>query len=141
MSRTIVLIAATVGITLSATPADAQTNLQPGKYLVTMEMAGIGDAMPPIKVESCVTAEELAKVETLLIKGAPEEGCTVSNLKFQADRASFTMTCTNDGERYESNADLRFAADSYSGVVTTKTGNQVVTTKVAGKRLGPCDKK
>ncbi len=141
MSRTIVLFAAVAGITLSARPADAQTNLQPGKYMVTMEMAGIGNDMPPIKVESCVTAEDLANVETLLVKGAPDEGCKTSNLKFQADRASFTMTCMNDGERYESSADLRFAADSYSGVVATKTGSQVVTTKVAGKRLGPCDKK
>jgi hypothetical protein len=136
-----VLLAATVSITLSAAPAGAQANLQPGKYVVTMEMTGVGEGMPPIKTESCVTSQDAANIATLLEQGAPEEGCKVSNMKFQPDRAAFSMSCVNDGERYEMSAELRFASDSYHGLVTTKTGGEIITTKISGKRLGPCDNK
>lgn len=141
MTRIHVLLAAAMGICLAASPAAAQANLQPGKYQVTMEMSGAGEAMPAVKTESCVTSQDVANIATLLVQDAQDEDCKVSNLKFQSDRAAFLMSCSVGGERYESSAELRFASDSYDGSVTTKTGGEVFTTRISGKRLGPCDNK
>ncbi len=97
-----------------------------------MEMDGAGDGMPNMKLESCFTAQDLANVESLLVSGAPEEGCKVANTKFQADLAqrspclasayNFAISMQTDAV----NADGAFRADmTLAQRVTNRTAQDV----------------
>lgn len=134
------LLAAAVAFVIAGTFVHAQTKLQPGKYELTMEISRDGKTKPVMKMETCVTPQDVANMARLLTQEIPDEDCKVSNLKTQADRMTFSISCKNDGVAYDSTAELRFAADSYVGFVTTTTDGEVFTTKMTGKRIGVCDK-
>jgi hypothetical protein len=140
MRRTDVLLAGVIALVVGALALAAQRRLQPGEYEQTIEMSRAGEAMPAIKVRECITQQTLDNLTGLLGDAASDEDCKISNQKTIADRITFVMTCKDDGEVYESAADLRFATDAYSGVVTTKTDGEVVVTKLTGKRIGACVK-
>lgn len=116
----------------------AQGGLRPGRYEVSMEISNAGETMPLVKDEQCIEAGDLKDLTKLLQNGAEEDNCKISGLTNTGARVTFAMTCTEDGERSESQADLRFGTDTYSGVVTTKADGEVFTTKMSGKRIGDC---
>lgn len=139
MTTTHALYAVAITLGLAATPADAQHLLRPGKYEQTMAMRQGGTTAPALKVEQCLSADDIENMAAVLVKAAPEENCTVTDLKSQADRMTFTMACTEDDEIYRSAAELRFATDAYSGTVTTTVAGKVIVTTLAARRIGVCD--
>ncbi len=116
----------------------AQSRLRPGQYEMTSEMTSAGKAMPAMKVSECITAEVLKDQTKLLMSAADDQSCKVSDLVKAGDRMTFTFTCKEDGVEFVSRAEMNYGVDAYSGVVTTKTEGQVITTKISGKRIGEC---
>jgi hypothetical protein len=132
-------LTAAVGVlAVSGTLSLAQSRLRPGQYELTTEMTSSGKTMPAIKAQECVTADVLKDQTKLLMSAANEQDCKIANLVQTADRMTFTFTCIEDGVRFDSNAEMTYGVDAYSGVVTTKTEGEVFTTKMSGKRIGEC---
>ena len=116
----------------------AQSRLRPGQYEMTSEMSSAGKTMPAIKASECITAEVLKDQTKLLMSAADDQNCKVSDLVKAGDRMTFTFTCIEDGVQFVSRAEMNYGVDAYTGVVTTKTEGQVITTRMSGKRVGEC---
>lgn len=134
--RSLTAVAAVLAAT--GTLSLAQSRLRPGQYEMTTEMTSAGKTMPAMKAQECITADVLKDQTKLLMSAADDQNCKVSNLVQASDRMTFTFICIEDGVRFESTAEMTYGVDAYSGVVTTKTGGEVFTTKMSGKRIGEC---
>ena len=116
----------------------AQSRLRPGQYELTSEMSSAGKTMPAITASECITAEVLKDQTKLLMSAADDQNCKVSDLVKAGDRMTFTFTCNEDGVQFVSRAEMNYGVDAYTGVVTTKTEGQVITTRMSAKRVGEC---
>jgi hypothetical protein len=116
-------------------------NLKPGKYETTGEtiMSGSPVKMPAVHNMECMSETDL---KAFVEKRVPQSGqCRVSDLRIAANKASYTITCTNNGRTTIAKSEWTFASDSFEHVLETRTSRgQIITTRIAGKRIGECTK-
>jgi hypothetical protein len=128
---------------LSATAlAQTQSPMRPGHWEVTMKMSmpGMNMEMPPMKQTQCVTAEMLKDPQSSVPKGPAAGDCKVSNYKFTASTATYTMTCTQPTPM-TAVGEMRYSGtDAYTGTITIDSGGQRMSMTYDAKRLGECPK-
>lgn len=122
----------------------AQTvDLRPGSYEVTgeMEMPGMPMKLPPQKLMTCITAEDLKDLSGALRDQKEMKGCKVSNYKVSGRTVTFDEACETDGRKTTGTTEITAAGDSFTKVTKAKTGDgRVITFKSNGKRVGECMK-
>lgn len=127
--------------------ATAKSPIKAGKWETTVEteMPGMPMKMPPMKFTSCVTKEQAENPESAMPKGQSqnrkekESNCKISNFKIDGNKITYEFKC--EKENIEGSAEWKYDADSNSGVMHVKMGDQEMTQKYAGKRIGDCDEK
>ncbi len=115
-------------------------DFQPGKWqsTSTVEMPGMPVAMPPMTITQCMTEQEPVPA-----KSADGQACEILEMKTEGDTVSWKMKCNEPGGASEGSGSITYHGDTFEGSIETKVDaggeDMVVTTQVAGKRLGDCD--
>jgi hypothetical protein len=137
---------AAVALVLGAAAAIAQTSpIRPGRWEVAMQMqmANSPVQLPEMKTTQCVTPEQVKDPANALPQatgaGRGQTDCKVSDYKVSGNTATWQMSCTKP-QALTSTGEMTFTADTYDGTIKTNMAQGVMTMKVAGKRLGDCEK-
>ncbi len=143
--RAMTAVVATLIIGTAA--ALAQTSpIRPGRWEVAMQMqmANSPVQMPEIKTTQCVTPEQVKDPTSALPRGPQGGGdaksdCKVANYKVSGNTATWQMSCTTP-QPMTATGEIAFTDDTYNGTMKTTLPQGTMTMKMAGKRLGDCDK-
>lgn len=141
-------------VLLAGAAVDAQMAIRPGQYeyVVEMNMGAAAEAGKAVvdgagfeknKRRDCLTPDDVKGDIATVFARAMEMGddCRMSNVKTTGNRLTFTTTCVEDGLRMTMNTDMTFAADSFSGVTTSRDQDGRTTTmKMSARRIADCAK-
>ncbi len=126
-----------------APAAYAAPTMQPGLWEITTEVTvpGHPGPIPPMRVEQCFTAEQLAKTEHPL----PQmQGCTLDDSRRDGDITRWRMHCDNKQGRMSAQGEIRYGPNAYSGGASfTQTVDgkpMTLTHRYQAKRVGVCPK-
>lgn len=127
----------------SLATGSAQIQLRPGQYEVTADMDFAGTKMTE-KDSDCITAGDLkdfSNISKLFMEADEEKSCKVSDYKVSGNNVTFNSICETDGLKMISTAEMTFATESFTGLMTMKDNKGRTTTiKTTAKRIGECKK-
>lgn len=132
-------VAAGLGLAVTASGATAaDPQMQAGKwdYTIKTEIPGMPMAMPPMRFQQCLTAEDVREGAVAQDPGSDMD-CKISNLQQDAGRMRYDMTCTGD-ETVTSRADFKVSPTTLAGTVATTIDGQTVTQRFDARRSGDC---
>ena len=122
----------------------ADPNMKDGLWEITTktEMKGMPGNIPPTTMKQCLTKKDSVPQED---KGK-NPNCKMTENKVSGDTVTWTMLCKEKDGTMENKGQMTYKGDTFDGksVMTMKDKSgkaQVITSKMTGKRLGPCDKK
>jgi len=140
MTRLTVLVVA-LALAVTASSVTAQNSpMRPGRWEVTMqmEMPNMPIAMPAMKNTRCVTQQEIDSPNRGLPSGSKNPNdCKVSDYKVSGNTVTWTMACTGQ-QPMTGSGEMKFAGDSYDGIMKMTMEQQQMSMKISGKRLGDC---
>lgn len=121
----------------------AEPNMKDGLWEITtkMEMKGMPGNIPPSVTKQCLT-----KKDSVPQGKEKNPNCKMTDQKVSGNTVTWTMVCKEKEGTVESKGSITYKGDTFDGTTTTvikdKTRKaQQFSTKMSGKRLGPCDKK
>lgn len=113
-------------------------DFEPGEYEITSTMEMPGMTMPPQTITQCLTQDEPVPSESM-----GESGCEISDMKTDGDTITWTMECSQQGQKVTTEGEMTYSGDTFEGVMTTKmgpqAGNMTLKTLISGKRIGSCE--
>lgn len=118
----------------------AEPNMKDGLWEITTktEMKGMPGKIPANVMKQCLTRKESVPQNK-----DPKSNCKMVDQKVSGDTVTWTMVCKEKDGTIEGKGSITYKGDSFDG--TTKTTitakgakTQEITTKMSGKRLGPC---
>jgi len=122
----------------------ADPNMKDGLWEITTktEMKGMPGNIPPTTMKQCLTKKDNVPQED---KGK-NPNCKMTENKVSGDTVTWTMLCKEKDGTMDNKGQMTYKGDTFDGksVMTMKDKSgkaQVITSKMTGKRLGPCDKK
>jgi len=122
----------------------ADPNMKDGLWQITMktEMKGMPANIPPTVTKQCLTRKESVPQQG----GNKNPNCKMVDQKVSGDTVTWAMICKEKESTIEGSGKITYKGDTFDGAIMTtmkdKTGKaQQISTKMSGKRLGPCDKK
>jgi hypothetical protein len=126
-------------------------DIEPGQWEVVthMEMAGMPMTMPPMTVQHCLSAEDIAKREDELAHPAsrdPNEKCALKHRDIKGNSMTMTMACKGSKGDSEVKGSIVFdTPTAYHGefeVTAAMEGGRTVhmTQHFEAKRTGNCNK-
>ena len=130
-----------LGLTWTAL-AQMQSPMREGNWEVTMKMSmpGMATELPPLKQTQCVTAEMIKDPMASVPKGPGGGDCKVSDYKFTANTATYTMVCTKPAPMTAVGEMKYSGTDAYTGTLVVDSGGQKMSMAYDAKRLGDCPK-
>ena len=130
-----------LGLTWTAL-AQMQSPMREGNWEVTMKMSmpGMTTELPPMKQVQCVTAEMIKDPMASVPKGPGGGDCKVSDYKFTANTATYTMVCTKPAPMTAVGEMKYSGTDAYTGTLVVDSGGQKMSMAYDAKRLGDCPK-
>jgi hypothetical protein len=143
MKATLLVVLAVIAL---AAGLAAQSPMRPGLWETTMQMQmpNMPIKMPEMKVNSCVTPEQLKDPASTLPRGpqtgrADQTDCKVSDYKQSGNTVTWKMACTKP-QQMTSAGEMTYTNDSYTGTMTMSSAQGAMTMQLSGKRLGDCTK-
>jgi hypothetical protein len=123
-----------------AAPAVAQKiDLTPGKYEVVANAEASDAKMPPRKRTQCITAEQVKDASKTFLDPKLTKECKVSDVKVTGNKMTFRTVCGQGSVQTAGTAEVTFATESYTVVMSAKTGDgHTMTIKQSAKRIGAC---
>ena len=144
MKATIFAMAIMLGLVWCGWACAADPNMKDGLWEITTktEMKGIPGKIPPTTMKQCLTKKDSIPQED---KGK-NPNCKMTENKVSGDTVTWTMLCKEKDGTMENKGQMTYKGDTFDGksvmTMKDKAGKaQVITSKMTGKRLGPCDKK
>ena len=135
-STRIVVLAACVAV---AAPLIAQTSpMRDGMWEITTQMDMPGMKMPEMKLNQCVTKEQLKDLTSTLPNSTKDQTCKISDYKVEGNKVTWKMACAAQGMSGE--GEMLFSGDTYTGKMNMTTGQGAMAMKYSGKRVGDCNK-
>lgn len=125
----------------------ADLNMKDGLWEITTktEMKGMPGNIPPSKMKQCMTKKDNVPQQQPGEKGK-NPNCKMTENKVSGNTVTWTMVCNEKDGTMENKGQMTYKGDTFDGtsVMTMKDKSgktQQITSKMSGKRLGPCDKK
>ncbi len=119
----------------------AQTpDIKEGLWEITSQGSIIGMQMevPEMKIEKCFTKESMSPENIL-----QQNNCQMKNLNIQANKASWSMSCQQQGMTMEGSGNIQYQKTSFSGTFDltmsgASAGAMSMKTTLAGRYIGNC---
>lgn len=126
----------------------ADMNMKDGLWEISTktEMKGIPANIPPTVMKQCLTKKDSVPQQP---QGgqAKKPNCKMVENKVSGNTVTWASVCTEKDGTMESRGTMTYKGETFDGTTVMtmkdksgKTTNQI-TSKMSGKRLGPCDKK
>lgn len=137
------IVAMVLATPVSAAPGEEL--LRPGMWEIvsTMQIPNNPQMHPLDRHTHCFTTDEVAGINartaalmTTTASAPDERKCTVKDLKYAGNKATWTASC-GDGETVR--AELVFHGDSFEGSMITGAGDDAVKADMKAKRTGACE--
>lgn len=125
---------------LLASPLVA-SNLNPGKWQISVEMTMAGIKMPPAHVTQCITRQQAESADGALphnLGAGKDDDCRLTDLKAEGDTVTFKLTCAK--KQMTAEGTFHYAGDAYDGAMHINMPSGELTQKFAGQRVGDCDR-
>ena len=121
-----------LGFTL---PALGAGDMRPGdyEYTVKVDMAGMPFAMPPMKLQHCLTQADIDQGRQY--ENRQNQDCEVKNLKQSPGKASMDFVC-KDGTTGK--GEYTFGNDALNGKTTMMRDGQAMVMNMSARRTGDC---
>ncbi|HKO54562.1 MAG TPA: DUF3617 family protein [Thermoanaerobaculia bacterium] len=133
--RRLILLAAAAALALPLVATAAPMKAGKWQLTMTMDMPGMPMKFPPVVTSSCVTKEEAENPQPP--KQAKDAGCTFGDYNRDGNTITWTVSCPK--QNMTGSGKIVFTADTYDGAMKMKIGEQEMSAKYAGKRLGDCE--
>ncbi len=142
MTRSIIFAALAIFLALTWFTCSyaAEPNMKEGLWEITTktEMKGMPASIPPSVMKQCLTKKESVPQDK-----SPKSNCKMIDQKISGNTVNWTMVCKEKNSTVESRGTITYKGDTFDGVTKTAisakgTKPQEVTTKMSGRRLGPC---
>lgn len=140
MRKTAPYVFAVLAVFAAVVPMSAAENpAKPGKWQITtqMEIPGMPFKMPPIKMDICLTEEDL-KDPAKSVPNDPKAKCTVSDYTVDGNTVTWNVDCPKQDTK--GTGTITYTGDSYTGNMKMTVGEQEMTSKYSGKWMGECKK-
>lgn len=98
-----------------------------------------GMAMPAYTSSQCITKESIDKGGFAQKDGKMPEGCTIKDMKYGGNSASWRMECVKD-PKMTADVAMTFGADSYTMNQKIQMDRGNFNNSLTGRYLGPCTK-
>lgn len=127
-------------MTCPASLQAATPNLKLGAWRVAIQMTipnASGPSTGPIQYDRCLDPGNVAKLLAL----PPNAPCTLTDKTLDRDKLTWQMTCSQEGFRSTATGKIEFNNDTLKGTIVTvaqQPQNLTITTRIAGRYLGPC---
>jgi hypothetical protein len=147
------IIAATcvvVGLMVAGAAQAEPVDMNPGEWQITttvkIEGMPAGSPMPsqlpPQVVERCLTQEDLVPKP----EQQAQQQCKITEQEVIGDTVKWTMTCDapEGGAKGSGTGTITYSRETLKGAFIMKTqvpgmGEMTMSSKIEGKRLGPCE--
>lgn len=128
------LLAASVALLVSLTPARADAPGVLWRTTSQMVMTGLPFSPPPTTTEMCTAAEWSEPPPP-----PPGQSCQVSNFQRAGNKVSWDTQCTGEMEM-TGHGEITFTGDdAYTGVINFAAEGMTMTVNLTGTKLGACD--
>jgi Protein of unknown function (DUF3617) len=124
----------TILFVLLAPCALAAPPLNPGRWEVTIKTES-PVSMPPTTTEICITGEKAARPEP--VKGKPTDDCKADGVSMNGNVLTYAVRCGK--QKVSTSAKFTYSGDTYTGVVTIKSGKREIRQIHTARRVGNCD--
>jgi hypothetical protein len=114
--------------------AEAAPPLNPGRWEVTIKTES-PVSMPATTTEICITKEKAERPEPP--KGKPTDACQINSAAMNGNVLTYATRC--DNKQVSTSAKFTYSGDTYTGVVTIKSGKREIRQVHTAKRIGNCD--
>ncbi len=127
---------------ISSVSASAQMpDIKEGLWEIRSQGSIIGMQMeiPEMKIEKCFTQESMSPENIL-----QQNNCQMKNLDIQANKASWTMSCQQQGMKMEGAGNIQYQKTSFSGTFdltmsgSSSAGAMGMKTTLDGRYIGNC---
>ncbi len=114
-----------------------EVNMNPGLWEWTAEMniPNMPKKMPPTINRKCLTKKDLVPATK-----KPGQECDIKDLKTSEDSVTWAMTCKTAQGPVASTGQMFYKGDTAHGEVKVNAQGMLLSSKMSGKRLGPCKK-
>lgn len=131
------LLAAAVALALPLAAHAASSPMKAGKWQTTiqMEVPNMPMKVPPTVTTVCVTKEEAENPQPPKMQNTD---CKVNDLKREGNTVSWSMDCPK--QKMTGSGKVVYSGDSYDGSMKLQIGEQFLSGKFTGKRVGDCEK-
>lgn len=135
-STRLAVLAACVAV---AAPLIAQTSpMREGLWEITTQMDMPGMKMPEMKLNQCVTKEQLKDVAGTLPNSNKDQTCKTTDYMVDGNKITWKMACP--AQKMSGEGEMLFSGDTYTGKLNMTTGQGAMAMKYSGKRVGDCTK-
>jgi hypothetical protein len=113
-----------------------EVNMNPGLWEWTAEVniPNMPKQIPPTVNKKCLTKKDLVPTAK-----QPGQECDIKELETSRESVSWAMTCTSPRGPIASTGKMFYNGDTAHGDVKVNTQGMLMTSKMKGKRLGPCE--
>lgn len=121
---------------LAGTTNAAEVNMNPGlwEWTAKMDMPGIPMQAPLSINRKCITQEDLVP-ETR----KPGQECSIKDLKSNKNSVTWAMTCKTPQGPIATTGNMFYNGDTAHGEIKVNVQGMLMTSKMSGKRVGPCE--
>lgn len=123
----------------AVTACSSGPNMEDGLWEMTstMEMEGMPQGMPggmpPMTYRECLTKESMVPTQK-----KRNQDCKILQQESSGDTVTWRMRCTTGGVVSEMNGSSTYSGSAMQGTMQMTSGGMKMTSRVTGKRLGPC---
>ena len=112
-------------------------NLNPGlwEWTATMDIPNAPMQIPPTVNRKCLTPDDMVPAAR-----KPGQECDIKDLNTSSGKVTWAMTCKTPQGPVASTGEMNYQGDTAHGVVKVNTQGMLMTSKMSGKRLGPCNR-
>jgi hypothetical protein len=113
-----------------------EVNMNPGLWEWTAEM---NIPNMPNKMPTSVNRKCLTKADLVPTQKKPGQECDIKELETSQESVKWAMTCTSPRGPIASTGQMFYDGDTAHGEIKVNTQGMLITSKMKGKRIGPCN--
>lgn len=137
MKKSFLLTALMTLLFISPAYSGSGPDFQEGQWEITtsVEMPGMPVSMPPQKHTQCITRKDMVPQNS-----DSSQDCDITEQNISGNTVTWKMKCKSSAGTTTGSGQITYGKDTFSGTFTSviPQANMKMTSKMSGRRLGPC---